>query len=456
MNTKALCAAVELKIPDILQSGPKILSDLAYQCEARADRLGQIMRTLHNNGIFTYDIQNDTYLNNHVSILLLSDHWTQWCNWVDLYGNEFYDMARGIPLACRADATRSPAEVNYDTDDSMFKYFTEKGWIHKFHKTLSGGAIAQAPGILEDYPWEEVADGTVLDLGGGGGGLIALLLRKFKTMTGAILEVPKVIEQTKENFHVPGGQFADVGDQIPQENLITGDFFQQVPPSDVYTLKWCLHDWDDEKALIILKNIRKSIRRTHKSRLIVLESVLQDGHVGRMSRYADMNMMVAVGGKERDEARWRKLAADSDWELRKIYPLRNAWPCAIEFVPIWPPEEAKHAEEQLPTAKSRNTVAEMRFLEPWDSQRGNPYIRISPDPGYERMNFKWQDYPVTIQDARPTKDEFALDTHGFAYYDDEVMQDTVDALRGNDKETVKSLYYPQVEEFVKKIGRAHV
>lgn len=44
-----------------------------------------------------------------------------------------------------------------------------------------------------------------------------------------------------------------------------------------------------------------------------------------------------------------------------------------------------------------------------------------------------------------------MDTHGFTYYDDDIPQDTVDALRGNDKETVKDLYYPHIESFVKRI-----
>ncbi|KAJ4357161.1 uncharacterized protein N0V89_001736 [Didymosphaeria variabile] len=454
MSTKALCAAVELNIPDILRQEPKTLPALAKECKARADRLGQIMRTLFNNGVFSYNKQDKTYQNNHVSTLLLSDHWTQWRNWVELYGNEFYDMARGIPAACGAGISRSPAQVNYDTDDSMFKYFTDQGWIQKFHKTLSGGAIAQAPGILEDYPWEEVAHGTVIDIGGGGGGLIALLLRKFRTMTGAILEAPRVIEQARANFHTPDGQFEDVGGQIPGENLLTGDFFVSIPSFEVYTLKWCLHDWDDNKAAIILKNIRKSIKRSSKSRLIVLESVLEDGHTGRLSRYADMNMMVAVGGKERDESQWRTLGEESGWKLRKVYPLRNAWPYAIEFVPVWFEGEAPPAEKEIPSVEPGSVVAEMRFLEPWENKSGNPYMRISPDPGYDRSNFQWQDYAVKIYDARPTRNQFVLDTHGFAFHDDDILQETIDALRGNNKETVRDLYYPHIEDFVKRITGA--
>ncbi|KAI0468893.1 S-adenosyl-L-methionine-dependent methyltransferase [Xylaria cf. heliscus] len=445
MNSKALYAAVELKVSDALRSGPKTLPELASQCDARPDRLRQVMRTLRNDGIFAYDASTDTYSNNSTSVLLLTDHWTQWRNWVALYGNEFYDMARGIPLACKKNAIRSPAQIDFNTDDTMFTYFTKQGWIPKFHETLSGGAIAQAPGILEDYPWEEVADNTVTDIGGGGGGLIALLLRKYKTMQGAILDVPRVIDQAKENFHGANGQYADVKHQIPPENLIAGDFFQEVTPSKVYTIKWCLHDWDDEKARAILRNIRKAILKSPQSRLIVLESVLRDGHMGRMSRYGDMNMMVAVSGKERDAREWRRLAASTGWRVRKICPLRNAWPSAIELVPVWGMDE---------TNTTKQVVAEMRFLEPWNPARGNPYIRMSPPPGFDRTNFEWRSYPVTMIDARPIKESFALDIHGFAYFEDAISQDILDALRRSDSESEKDMYCKHVEQFVREMTGA--
>ena len=324
-----------MNIPDLLSTGPVPLSDLARASGARADRLRQVMRTLHNNGIFSYDSATDAYQNNSTSKLLESGHWTQWRNWIELYGNEFYDMARGIPTSCREDAVRSPSQINYNTDDSMFKYFTEQGWLPKFHKTLSGGAIAQAPGIVQDYPWEDVADSTILDIGGGGGGLIALLLRKYPAMSGGILDLPHVIEQAKKNFHDSSGEYSDVGSRVLEQNLISGNFLKELPSFEVYTMKWCLHDWDDNQASIILKNIRRAIKRGSKSRLVILETVLRDGHMGCLSRYADMNMMVAVSGQERDEAQWKNLAASTGWKLRQVYSLRNAWPCAIEFVPHW-------------------------------------------------------------------------------------------------------------------------
>jgi hypothetical protein len=215
----------------------------------------------------------------------------------------------------------------------MFKYFTDQGWIPKFHKTLSGGAVAQAPGIVHDYPWNEVASNTILDIGGGGGGLVASLLRAYPDMTGGVFDLPRVIEQAKIHFHFPDGMYSDVGNRVAEDNLTSGDFMVEVPSFEVYTMKWCLHDWDDERAVTILQTIRRAIQEGPRSRLVILESVLKDGHMGCLSRYGDMNMMIAVSGKERDENDWQKLAERSGWTLRKVFPLRNTWPSAIEFVP---------------------------------------------------------------------------------------------------------------------------
>lgn len=335
VDSKCLCAAVELNIADLLNGEPQTLAKLAESSNARADRLRQIMRILHNNGIFSYDVASDTYSNNSTSVMLLRDHWTQWHNWVDLYGNEFYNMARGIPASCRADAIRMPAQINYDTDKNMFTYFQEQGWMPRLHKTLSGGAIAQGLGIAEDYPWEELAGKPFLDVGGGGGGLVALALRRHKNLQAGILDLPRVIEQASLNFHSAKGEYADVGDRVSKENLIPGDFLEKIPPFECYTMKWCLHDWKDPGAITILSNIRKAIVKGPRSRLVVFESLLEEGRIGRLSRYADITMMVSANGQERDEKQWRELAAQSGWRIREIYHLRNAWPCAIEMVPDW-------------------------------------------------------------------------------------------------------------------------
>jgi hypothetical protein len=323
---------VELRIPDILGKGPLTLPELAAASKARPDRLRQVLGYLYNNGIFRYDADADLYANNHTSELLQSEHWTQWHNWVDLYGNEFYDIARGIPESVHEDAVRNGAQINYQTDQDMFSYFDARGWLPRLHKTLGGGANAQAPGILEDYAWEEVADRTILDIGGGGGALIASLLRKHETMRGGVYDLPKVIDHIT-GFFSQGGQYQDLSARVPKENLIAGDFLKSVPASEVYVMKWVLHDWKDPDALTILQNIRKAIVPGPQSRLVVLESILIDSHMGRLSRYGDINMMMTANGQERTEKQWRQLIEQSGWRLTGVHHLRNAWVQAIELKP---------------------------------------------------------------------------------------------------------------------------
>ena len=320
-------------MPDILAKGSMNVQDLANASSARADRLGQILVPLRNNGIFDYNPDTGQYTNTHVSNLLRSDHWTQWHNWIDLYGNEFYDIARGIPKSISKDATRWAAQINFDTDMNMFDYFNSQGWMPRLHRTLGGGAAAMAPGIIADYPWDDVVDKTVLDIGGGGGSFIATLLREFPAMRGSVYDLPHVISHTSDLFSRTG-TFSDLIDRVPQANLIAGDFLKWVPPAEVYTMKWCLHDWKDEPAITILRNVRKAIEPGPVSRLIVFESILSDGRMGRLSRYGDINMMVTANGQERSEAQWRQLMDTAGWKIDSIRPLRNAWVQAIDLRPV--------------------------------------------------------------------------------------------------------------------------
>ena len=201
------------------------------------------------------------------------------------------------------------------------------------HKTLGAGAIAQAPGILTDYPWAEVGNETVIDIGGGGGALIASLLRGNPKMKGGVYDLPSVIDHIRP-FFAEGGAYADVGDRIDPEHLKAGDFFKEIPANGVYAMKWCLHDWLDDYAIKILKNIRQAIQDGPHSRLVVLESILSDKSSGRLSRYGDINMMITAKGRERTEAEWHKLAKSAGWWIEKIHPMRNAWVAAIDMRPI--------------------------------------------------------------------------------------------------------------------------
>ncbi|EKG22625.1 hypothetical protein MPH_00029 [Macrophomina phaseolina MS6] len=98
----------------------------------------------------------------------------------------------------------------------------------------------------------------------------------------------------------------------------------------------------------------------------------------------------------------------------------------------------------------------MMFLEPWTADRGNPYYRSDPDPGFDVKNFEWRPYPVTVTDARTAMSTFSLDDHAFAFRPDPQggAQDVLEVFKDNDDEQVQERYYPHVARVVKEVTGA--
>ncbi|EFR00295.1 hypothetical protein MGYG_03297 [Nannizzia gypsea CBS 118893] len=95
--------------------------------------------------------------------------------------------------------------------------------------------------------------------------------------------------------------------------------------------------------------------------------------------------------------------------------------------------------------------AQMNFLAPRKPEDAPTFYRSAAAEGFETNNFHQEPYGVTVTDARPQRDEFQLDTHGFAFaVDPEGSQpEVLEAIRAGDKETVQKLYYPLVEKLIK-------
>src|SRR5262249_35656072 len=80
-----------------------------------------------------------------------------------------------------------------------------------------------------------------------------------------------------------------------------------------YLMRHIIHDWDDEKSLTILKNVRKVIPSNGK--LLVVEGVVPPGNGRSFTKMLDLNMMLIPGGKERTEAEYRELEGKGGFKL---------------------------------------------------------------------------------------------------------------------------------------------
>ena len=81
----------------------------------------------------------------------------------------------------------------------------------------------------------------------------------------------------------------------------------QSPPAqgDAYLLSHVIHDWDDDRALTILRNCREAMSPDGK--LLLVEMVVPAGGEPHPAKMLDVLMLILTGGMERTEQQYAEL-----------------------------------------------------------------------------------------------------------------------------------------------------
>ncbi|KAF5762938.1 putative caffeate O-methyltransferase [Helianthus annuus] len=171
--------------------------------------------------------------------------------------------------------------------------------------------------ILECY---DGFDGLkrVVDVGGGLGATINMIVSKHPTIKGINFDLPHVTR------HAP---------LYPGVEHVGGDMFQKVPQGDAVFMKWILHDWSDDDCVKLLKNCYKALPVDGK--VIIVEAILpfvpDTSSSVKVSTQLDVVMMTHYhGGKERTEDEFLALATGAGFTgIRKKCFACNFW--VMEF-----------------------------------------------------------------------------------------------------------------------------
>jgi hypothetical protein len=178
-----------------------------------------------------------------------------------------------------------------------------------FDDAMTSATRAHAEGVVEAYDFSGLR--KVVDVGGGHGSLLAAILKTSPSATGALFDQPSVVAGATAVLEAEG-----VADRC---DLVSGDMFESVPAGgDAYVLKWIIHDWDDARAISILKSCRTTI--ADNGRVLLIERVLAPpGEVSQGTR-GDVTMMALMGGRERTEAEFRGLLEATGFALTRVVP----------------------------------------------------------------------------------------------------------------------------------------
>jgi hypothetical protein len=142
--------------------------------------------------------------------------------------------------------------------------------------------------------------------------------------TGVLFEQAHVVDGARE-FLAAAGVANRCG-------CVAGDFFEGVmPDSDMYLLSQILHDWDDARCSVILRNCHRTIPAS--GRLLVVEYVLGSTEAASFGEWLDIHMLVSAGGRERTRAEYAALLNEAGFRLERVVPTA-AGPSIVEAVPV--------------------------------------------------------------------------------------------------------------------------
>lgn len=201
---------------------------------------------------------------------------------------------------------------------NLFEYFSKTpGEEANFTSAMTSLTVLEAQEVARVLDMTGVAQAC--DVGGASGALLLALLAKDPSALGIVFDRPSVADIARKNVRSRG--FED------RVQVVEGDFFEDVPESDLYLLKHILHDWNDEECSRILNNCRRRIRTG--GRIAVIELIV--GEVGEpgFPPLQDVNMLIMASGRERTFEEYKRLFNASGFDQVKLTAAKGSMPIGI-------------------------------------------------------------------------------------------------------------------------------
>lgn len=305
VQTQCVQAALDLGVPDVLASGSQTIEALAARLDAHPDPLSRLMDVLVHLGLFEWT-EDGAIAHNAHSQCLRSDHENSMADLFDHCGRESYGS-----FAHLSAAVRDNRSVFTDAWGMSFWNYLKANPDRqaRFGRAMERQSEHLLRALTEQFDFAGLGAGVVhiADIGGSKGQFFRPLARAGVPFRGTIFDLPE-LESLAARF------VADEG--LESCRFVAGDFFDSVPAgADLYVLKFVLHDWDDERAIAILKTVRAAMGPG--ARLMVIE-LLRDGSESIWSLLSDMRMLVTFGAGERTESGFRRLLASAGLIVQSV------------------------------------------------------------------------------------------------------------------------------------------
>jgi hypothetical protein len=311
--SRCVYAVAELGIADLLAQGPQSSQDLAATTGTHEPSLYRVLRVLTALGLL------EEHTPRHFSLTLVGERlrtgatagMRSWATFTEALGG-----VRPFAHILETIRTGIPGR-QIESGVDLFEFLTiNPQAAASFDAAMSERTAAYAPSVADTYDFSGIR--TLTDLGGGNGTLLVEILRRHRHLSGVLFEIPTVA--ARAHAVLAATDLANRG------TILAGDFFRSVPSADCYLLANVLHDWDDNRAIDILRNCRQAMPVT--GRVLIVERLIpEDGNDPLPTLLSDINMLVLTGGRERTNAEYGALLQAAELRLAQVVPV--AFPYGI-------------------------------------------------------------------------------------------------------------------------------
>ncbi len=306
--SRAVYLCAKLGFADKLGTGPRGSDELARECGTHPGATFRLLRAMASVGLFTEvaprkfgltpmgeALKTDAPGAARATVMMLAGTWA-WPAFA-----EFEHAVRtGEPGAEKA--------LGMSVFDWLAKHPDEAAL---FNDGMIGVHGQEPAAIAKAYDFSAI--GTLCDVGGGTGNLIATILKSVPRLKGVLYDLPHVASAARERL-------AGLG-LAERCAVVPGSFFESVPAADAYILSHIIHDWDEQECLKILGNCK---RANPKARVLIVEMVIPPGDGPHPGKLLDLMMLNAPGGMERTEPEYGELLKKAGYRMSRVVPTESA------------------------------------------------------------------------------------------------------------------------------------
>jgi O-methyltransferase domain/Dimerisation domain len=298
--SQAIYVAAKLGIADLLEDGPQSSAILAAATQLDAPSLYRLLRALSSIGVLS-QVDGDRFslsrlgspLRSNVPgslraiVITIGEIHYQAC------GELLHSVQTGAPVFNQAFGT------------NLFEYLQQNTEAAgAFNRGMTNLACLLAHAVVLAYDFSGIA--SIVDVGGGEGELLMKILELYPETSGIVFDLSNTFGSPKRNVT-----------SAERCSYVAGNFFDSVPEkADAYLLCGVIHDWSDDRAVVILKNCRKAMAQN--GRVLILEMIVPTARSASFSKILDLNMMVMNGGRERTKSEFHALLAAADLRVTRI------------------------------------------------------------------------------------------------------------------------------------------